>query len=517
MNRKSIWSLIAVLLAVLVLAAGCEKTEPAQFAEITDIPAPEETVAPEATAVSEEAAVSEETVQATVEVPAPETLLCTINGKELTYGDIASYIQSISSMYVNEYGYDATDPELMAYCNQAGMYFAQQYVILDELGNELGVTFTEEEQATVREQALTAWNEIITYYEQAYYGISEESTEDEKNAARTGTLALLESIGYTEESYIESEVENSRYDKILSSVTKDIAVTDSELDEYINGLIAADRELYAGEDVSYYEMMNYYGYPTYYRPDGYRAVTHILLSVDEELMNSYNDLTARYEEQQSGEASEPVEETEATDTAAEAVPETTEEPVTAEQVEAARQAVLASVQPTVDEIMEKFNAGTPFADLIAEYGTDPGMQQEGALETGYEVAATSMLWDIPFRDAAMSIQNIGEVSEPVVGSYGVHIVYYLKDIPGGPVELTAEGREGIRNEILSERQNELLDSTVTERMNAASIVYTDEAAPFIPQTEEEVVDEAANEATETVIGGADGPTEIVLAENTTAE
>lgn len=520
MNKKMIWSLIAVLLAVMTLTAGCQKSETdtapvaettpevVDFVETTDEPAAdveeepvaaaeetveatEETVeAGEETSEAVQETAGEETVQATVEVPAADTLLCTINGKQLTYGDIAPYIQSILSMYVNEYGLDSTDAQLVKYSNQGGMYFAQQYVILDELGAELSVGFTDEEMEEVRTQALTSWGEIIAYYEETYYGISEASTEDEKNAARTGTLAMLESMGYTEDSYVTDEMTAARYEKILAAVCKDVEVTNTELDEYIDGLVKADQEMYAGEDVSYYEMMKYYGYPTYYRPDGYRAVTHILLKVDTELMNTYSDLTARFEEQQN--AAEATEPTEGAEVSESAEPETTEEPVTTEQIEAARQAILASVQPTVDEIIEKFNAGTPFADLVAEYGTDPGMQQEGALETGYEVAATSMMWDIPFRDAAMSIESIGGVSAPVVGANGVHIVYYLKDIPGGPVEITDAERESIRNEILSERQNELLDSTIMERLNAAEITYTDEAAPYIPVLEEETAGEEAS-------------------------
>ena len=503
MNMKLICSLIAILLAVTLCAAGCQEKRPA----------------PEAAAD----APVEESVQSTVDVPAADTLLCTVNGKEITYGDLQTYIQGIMSMYVNDYGYEADDPELISFCNQSGMLLAQQYIILDELGEELNVTFTGEEQAEIRENALTTWNEIISYYEAEAYGISEVSTDEEKSGARTGVLALLESMGYTEESFIADEIENARTQKIMSAVCKDITVTDTELDEYIASLVAADQEMYSGEDVSYYEMMQYYGYPTYYRPDGYRAVTHILLNVDETLMDTYSDLTARFEEQQ--EAEEPVEGTEeavaeeaaSETTVATEAPEAEEETVTAEQVEAARKAILDSVQSTVDEIMEKFNAGTPFADLIAEYGNDPGMQQEGATETGYNVAATSLMWDIPFRDGAMSIEQIGGVSEPVVGANGVHIIYYLKDVPGGPVELSAEEREEIRNEILGERQNELLDTTIEERMSAAVIVYTDEAAPFIPVMEEEETDEVTEETDGEIIGGADEPSEIVLTEETPAE
>ena len=403
-----------------------------------------------------------------------DTLLCTINGREITYGDVEPYIQQVISTYVDQYGMSADDPELVAYSKPYAMYQAQQYAILDGIGEELNVVFTDADAEEIRVQTAAAWEEIIAYYAASYFGITDESTDEEKTAARDGVLALLASVGYTEESVLQAELDNARLNKILMEICKDVTVTDSEVDARINALIEADKEN-CGNDVSYYEMMQYYGYTVRYIPEGYRAVTHILLKVDETLMNTYSDLKTRFEAQQE-------------DASAEAG----DEAVTAEQVEAARQAILNSVQPTVDEIMEKFNAGTSFADLIAEYGTDPGMQQEGATETGYNVAATSIMWDIPFRDGAMSIEKIGDVSEPVVGTNGVHIIYYLKDIPGGPVEVTAEEREQIRNEMLTERQNELISACINERMAVATVVYTEAGEPFaVPEaTEEETAAEA---------------------------
>ena len=62
----------------------------------------------------------------------------------------------------------------------------------------------------------------------------------------------------------------------------------------------------------------YYGYETQYRPEGYRGITHILLGVDQELLDKWLELTAKLEEQN--------EETELID--AEAVTEAEAETVT---------------------------------------------------------------------------------------------------------------------------------------------------------------------------------------------
>ena len=452
-------------------------------------------------AMAEEPATEEvaETVEAVepAAMPDADTVLCTVNGKELTYGYVAPFIDNILNSYIS-YGYDSSD-ELVDYSNREGMYMAQLYTMLEVIGDELNVTLTDEQKAQATEEADTTWNNSLDYVLQEQYGISEASTEEEKNTALASALALLESMGYTQEAMVEEALTNAKWSAIMDAMCADIAVTDEQVQAYLDEQIASQVELY-GNDPSYYEMMQYYGYPTYYRPEGYRAVTHILLKVDDTLLQTYSNLSATFEEQAAAAEAEVPEGEEPATAEETAEAEEPAEPVTAEQVEEARQAILASVQSTVDEIMAKFNAGTSFADLIVEYGNDPGMQQEGMLETGYEVAAGSIMWDLPFRDGAMAIANVGEVSEPVVGANGVHIIYYLKDVPGGPVTITPTEWESIRADLLSEATDNHINNTVISRLGAAEIVYTDAATPYIPDlgTEEgtEAAPEEAAEATE---------------------
>ena len=130
-------------------------------------------------------------------------------------------------------------------------------------------------------------------------------------------------------------------------------------------LVEADKEKYEGH-VDQYENDQYmnrmyaaYGYtdyitPQYYVPSGYRGVSHILLDVDDTLMETYTNLLATYEEQQDQ---------------IEAGEEVTEELVTLEQVEAAKQAIIDSVQPTIDEINQKLAEEEP-CDVQLEYVLD---------------------------------------------------------------------------------------------------------------------------------------------------
>ena len=124
------------------------------------------------------------------------------------------------------------------------------------------------------------------------------------------------------------------------------------------------------------------------------------------------------------------------------------------------------------------------------------MENEATRTNGYAVHNESILWDPAFKNAAMALEKIGDVSEPVVGQYGVHILHYLRDIPGGAAELTEEMKEEFRATIMEEVQVETLNSTVDQWMNEADIVYTEAGESWkLPEADTaEEADEAAASA-----------------------
>ena len=72
----------------------------------------------------------------------------------------------------------------------------------------------------------------------------------------------------------------------------------------------------------------------------------------------------------------------------------------------------------------------------------------------------------------MSIPAIGGVSAPYLSDYGIHIVKYIGDVAGGPIEMTNAQREAKRVTLLESKQNELYVSTMEVWMSEAAITYT---------------------------------------------
>ena len=474
--------LAALLLAMMVALCGVSA-----LAESAEDAATIAVVGENAEAAAEEAAEEE----------AEPVLLVTVNGEEIRSDNHAMQeLLSYYSEYYAAYGYDTSDPGLQNYLKNAGLQWAIEDALYRQKAEELEVAdITEEQKAELEAKAKEVWDENVSYYAEQQ-GITDESTDEEKAAARITALAQIEAqYGYTEESYVSGYVESYKEvqmrQNVQDAVLGEITVSDEEITDHFNELVEEDRANYEGNVPMYEYYTNYMGNKSYYVPEGYRGITHILLDVDDELMKNYTNLAAQLEEQQEKETADDAAESEATE-------EEPKEPVTQEMVDAAKQAILDSVQTQVDEIAAAYAAGTDFGELIEKYGTDPGMTVEPNKTNGYAVHKESILWDPAFTEGAMGLNQVGDISEPVLGSYGIHILHYTRDIPAGAVELTAELREEIRQELQQEKETEAVTTMIEGWRNSAELVYTDDGQAILDaaatQQKEESV--TATEATE---------------------
>lgn len=447
------FSRLLALMMVLCLLGGCA------LAESPELPA------------SEEAQVGSETV--TENATEEDVVLAVVNGENLMQSAVDGYAYYLQYLYYS-YGYDITDPELAAFIQQNAIQGSIEEAVFFQKARELGFDqFTEEEEAQLQQDAQNDLETEIENWIANYGGLTEEATDEEKAAARLNAVADLESQGYTLEALAESNRQSLIYERLYADMVKEATVTDEEVRAAFDQQVAADKETYA--DASIYEQALYYfGMTPYYVPEGYRGITQILLQVDAELMSNYQALQASLEEAQeeeelANEAGEGVAAESSTDASAEAAAT----PVTQADVDAAYAAILASVQPTVDEIKAKLAAGTPFADLIAEYNTDPGMNQEPYKSQGYSVSMDSIYFDPAFVRAAFSVDEIGEVSEPYVGTHGVYIVCYVRDVPAGPVEYTDEIKNTLTQSLMTDKENTLFGEKLDAWVSEAEVIYTD--------------------------------------------
>ena len=401
-------------------------------------------------------AVAEETAQP---AESAEDILCYVNGTPVLRAKADYYYNYMINYYAENYGVDlSANTEAQAELREAAVNSAASLILAVQKCEQDGLSMTEEEMQAVRDDAKDAWDSAVWTIAGQLYGITEESSEqDRADAYAECSLMLEQQSGYTLESLTAEYTESAEYQHAVEAYTADITVGDDKVKEYYDTMVAEEEANFEGNVGMYEYYTRYYGYAAHYTPSGYRGVLQILLEADDSALEAWTTVSEAFASQT----------------------EDSENKVTEEDVKAAEAAVIASVQNEIDEVQTRFAAGEAFTDLIREFNTDPGMTDPDTLANGYAVAADSMVWDPAFKNAAMSIESIGGISEPAVGSDGVYIVYYLRDIPAGAAEMTAEEAEEIRSYLLDDARNSAFTELLNGWMQECEIVYTDAGKAYI--------------------------------------
>ena len=451
---------LALTMCATMAMTGALSEAPTPTAEATAeagiTPVPSESVAPTAT-------------------PAPDAMVATVNGEIITYEKMRTVYDSLYTSYTSQ-GYDLTGQE--ALLESIAIEYAIQEALFNQKAAEMKADqFTKEEEDGFLTEAQATWD---SYIEQmaASFLTSQEPTEEEKAAARAQVNDTLAQMDFTAEQAIDELVTSLKYQKTVERMTDLLlselpAITDEDVQNEYQTRVDADTASF-GSDVGNYEYATQYGgQQAFYIPEGMRGITHILLTVDDTLLENYNAILAQLEE-----GHDDLEATEAGEATVDPSATATPTPVTQADLEAAEAAILESIKETTDAIYARLDSGEDFDALVAEFGTDPGMTQEPNKTEGYSVHSASILYDPAFVAGSFSeqMQKVGDVSQPVVSSFGVHILCYKRDVPGGAVSLTEDLKATLKSEMEMDRQNNALSNAMEEWMAAATIEYANQAA-----------------------------------------
>ncbi len=383
--------------------------------------------------------------------------LLTVDGEDITLDRINNVLnQLISAGYAQEGDY------------ALAIEYAIQDIVLNGKITELGLDqYTDEEIEAFRLEAHNEWESAIDSY--VSYFLTED-TDEARAQAREDGAAYFTAYGYSEETLLDNLKLSASYDKLEQNILegKDVSVSEDEIRAEFETTASQHKDM-VQDNVYLYELyQNYYGMNFWYVPEGYRGIIHILMRVDDGLLAAYTDAQAAFEESVTDEAPEGDAELKAA-------------------AEAAKEAVLASKQAEIDDIYARLAQGESFEALIAQYGEDPGMTDVSTLAQGYQVHKDSVIWDPVFTAGAFSekMQQPGDTSDPVIGSYGIHILHYLRDIPGGIAEMTDEISAEIEESLYTDKMNSAYAEALEAWIAEHDIVYHQEAIDALTAAQEQ--------------------------------
>ena len=389
----------------------------------------------------------------------PDAIVMVVNGHEVNAGTIDPYFLNLLAYFTYYYGWDTTQPDI----REAAYQYATEQVLANEYVREKaaqwGIILSAEDMASLR----AVYDSEIDEYEQGLIGQMENPTEEEIRGAHEEAVNAFIGQGYTMQLVMDVELGN----KVRETALKEMPdITDDDIQSYYESLVEQDRLAY-GDDYQSYEMMQMYWYyysdhEPLYVPEGVRGVKHILLSVPEEWLDAYQDaLAAREEAYDETENTDPEDENESDLPGGYAA-----------DPESIRAQILAFIEPTVTEIMAKAGNGVAFDELVAEYGEDPGMREEPYKTQGYPLHLDAAGYDKDFKDAAFNkLEQIGDISEPIVSSFGVHILYYAMDVPSGAPAFNEALRDTYQEAALAWMQDSFYMDLIEAWIAASEIEY----------------------------------------------
>ena len=398
--------------------------------------------------------------------------------------DAAKEFQAASDAYA-QYGLSIDD--FAADIKQDILETLVREAVLHEKADEMGLNdLSDETMAELKSEAEANFETYVDTYRD-YFASEDASDED----ARTQTIEAMAQYGLTLDTLTEQMVHSYVDEQLHAAVTGDVTVSDEDIQAEYDAMVADDQANYA-DDRAYNNARNS-GATIAWNPEGYRAVKHVLIQFNDDQAARYNELsgtldslkaekealenpTEETETEGDAEAAETEGDAEAEAEGAEAA-EPESEPRSAEEIDADIARVTAELEglyaellPQAQQVIDEFNGGADFDSLIEAYNADPGMSREPAATNGYAVSAESTTFDPAFTEGAMSIAEVGQISAPVNGMNGIHIIYYLADITPGAVPFE-DIAEAVEANALAAKVDETYNTTVDEWVEAAAPVY----------------------------------------------
>lgn len=408
-----------------------------------------------------------------------ETVLAEYDGGTVTVADIIYDFNYQWSYYYQLYAMAGMelDEETVAMLRDSCVDAAVERAAQNAEAERRGLALTEKEIAAAEQTARQL-------YDESYASLLSQATDADEDVRAARTEYELYASGQDYETvlaYYTAEALNAKLRE-----QEDAGITDpgeESIEQAYDQRVESDEANYADSPASFESAMTS-GTLVTWMPEGYRTVKHILVIPDESVLTPYQEAKSELDSMQTELDSlneqllaatddDPAEGEEAADPAALETQIAAQEAAIAaaeEELSILADACFADVQATLDEIQARLDAGEDFQTLIDEYGEDPGMQNEPTATVGYYVSADSTTWDTAFRDAAMLLSNVGDVSEPVLSMSGVHIIRYESDVTPGPVPLD-DVRDKLFDEALTAAREEHYGALLDEWVAAIHPVY----------------------------------------------
>ena len=379
------------------------------------------------------------------------------------YNQLYSAYYGVSDLYSTDEA-TVTSEIIDTYVNQ---------LVSQQKAKELGLyEMTEEEQAEVDTNGKEYYDSFIqsvisTYMPGSTLEGDELTAAAEKYIADNGVTTV--DGRSTLADFVASAADEKALNKLSDYIIKDVAVTDEEIQADFDAKVESAKADYEADPNAYGTAVNG-GSTVYYAPAGYRMVKHILVKVSDEDSNLTTEKQTALADAQTAltdaQSALDAAAEDADKTALQAAVDEAQKAVDEAQAayDEAQAAGMANAKAKADELYAQLTTeGADFDALLADNNGDVNQPANGyAIREGFTSFVES------FTNAAMALQNVGDVTEPVESTYGYHIIKYVAAVEEGPVDLETV-KDGISSALLTTKQNETTTATLAQYVSEANV------------------------------------------------
>lgn len=401
-------------------------------------------------------------------------VVAVVNGEKILKKDW----YSVYYMYYMYYGSSA-DQETLEQLKTTALDSLIYQTLWEQKAKEAGYfEFTDEQRAQAKEEVEKEMEEEIQAnadsMKDAVEGQSGYEDMDFYAEAKAAYERDMEEAGYTIDDLIESKLNEMACDNYKENLLKDIGPLEADIVSKYDELKKEQTESFTDSAKDEYVSAFNDGTIIVKNLSGYSLVQHILINFDEDDQENIQELYKAMTDAQSevDEKQEELDESDAEDkteleTELEELKDELEK-ATKEYEEAAEKAA-EKIQEETDKIYDSVKDADEdkFIEVLLEETDDTGMNTEEKAKKGYLIGDEDGMIE-EFHDAAVALKEEGEISAPVLGPYGYHIIRKIKDIPEGFVELD-QVREEIKESLTTSMKDEKWSSYQDEWYKAASI------------------------------------------------
>ena len=333
------------------------------------------------------------------------------------------------------------------------LFFGEEYREDADFAEELFLSVAED---IVREKVLDArlsGAELLTDEETAkVYAEAERAYLDMRNdcaqyyADETPEKALeladadMAEMDMDLESLISVYLSDARSEAAVRYLAGDVQVTEEDVQNLYEQQLEEDKAYYGEYPEEYVWVTD--DDPAAWVPEGYRRARLLLVPFSEEQSAAFDELLAQLYEEEGDEA----------------------------EIRAWMDEIYRQIEPEADKVSARFAAGEDFDSVLKDYGMAEEYLGEMGSPDGFLVSADNWYYEETLREAVLSLQNPGDVSERFTCDFGYLFAQYLSDVPSGarPFE---EMKDALYREALEAKRQEIFENTVAAWVAEANPEY----------------------------------------------